>query len=821
MKLNLKINKQNLPSLIVSLPIIAVIITAIIISFLIVFNITKTIKNEQEKIKQEFFLDLEKKTKQRVEYVYNLIDSFYQTELASHKRNVKLSVDIAYEIIKQIYDQYKHMSKSYIIDKIKALLNKVRFYNDKSGYYFIYDMRGTVLMLPTHPSLEGKSLLNYKDPKGKYIVKNIINILKTKDSTFQTWYYYKPNSNKIEKKLGYIKVFRPLNIFIGSAEYFDNINNSVFENMRKILDKVLWKKDEYIFIFDYKGNVIYHLNKEFIGTNRWNSERGGVKNVQLIINSALENSEGTYVKYLGYHPNGKPMKKISFVKYYKPLRIVVGHGLYLDQLNKLLLEKQKKLEDLLHTLLNIIIITALVIGAIIVILMYVLSLYIKQQFKKYDIQIRKKQQKLLKKATYDTLTNLYNRDIVLDLFENAKKRADQLNTKIAILFIDLDHFKEINDSLGHKIGDEVLKIIAKRLKSVLKNKVIARFGGDEFVVMLEKVTDKKTVETIAKKILKEIKKEIFINNQKCYLSGSIGISFYPDDAKDFDTLLKYADTAMYKAKREGKDRYYFFNSTMSKEADLKIQIKSNLIKALKNNEFELYYQPQIDKNGKLIGMESLIRWNHPEKGVISPFYFIPVAIEMGIIDEIDSWSMKTALLQIKDWIDKGYNPPVVSCNLTTYHIEKGNLIKEIKKIFDEVKIDTKYLALELTEEGIMKNPEKSIQVLNELKQLGIGVYIDDFGMGQSSLSYLKKLPIDKLKIDRNFIKDIPDDKDDIVITKTIIALAKEMNLQTVAEGVETKIQRDFVFEIGCNAIQGYYYSKPIPAKDFEEKYLKG
>jgi len=183
--------------------------------------------------------------------------------------------------------------------------------------------------------------------------------------------------------------------------------------------------------------------------------------------------------------------------------------------------------------------------------------------------------------------------------------------------------------------------------------------------------------------------------------------------------------------------------------------------------------------------------------------------------------MKTALLQIKDWIDKGYNPPVVSCNLTTYHIEKGNLIKEIKKIFDEVKIDTKYLALELTEEGIMKNPEKSIQVLNELKQLGIGVYIDDFGMGQCSLSYLKKLPIDKLKIDRNFIKDIPDDKDDIVITKTIIALAKEMNLQTVAEGVETKIQRDFVFEIGCNAIQGYYYSKPIPAKDFEEKYLKG
>jgi len=199
MKLNLKINKQNLPSLIVSLPIIAVIITAIIISFLIVFNITKTIKNEQEKIKQEFFLDLEKKTKQRVEYVYNLIDSFYQTELASHKRNVKLSVDIAYEIIKQIYDQYKHMSKSYIIDKIKALLNKVRFYNDKSGYYFIYDMRGTVLMLPTHPSLEGKSLLNYKDPKDKHIVKNIINILKTKDSTFQTWYYYKPNSNKIEK----------------------------------------------------------------------------------------------------------------------------------------------------------------------------------------------------------------------------------------------------------------------------------------------------------------------------------------------------------------------------------------------------------------------------------------------------------------------------------------------------------------------------------------------------------------------------------------------------------------------------------------------
>jgi len=436
------------------------------------------------------------------------------------------------------------------------------------------------------------------------------------------------------------------------------------------------------------------------------------------------------------------------------------------------------------------------------------------------ILLKNENKKLFNRATYDQLTGLYNRMFFTSEFSILKGIAKRTNTKIVIMFIDLDGFKDINDSLGHEIGDEVLKEIAKRIKnSVRESDVVARFGGDEFLIMLNEIKNTKMIADIAQKLLEEIKKPIVINNIENRVSASIGISVYPDDGDDIYTLIKNADMSMYKSKNAGKDRITFYENRMSEESDKRLKLKSDIYHALENNEFELYYQPQINKYNKLTGMEVLIRWNHPTMGVVSPFYFIPLAIEIGFIEEIDLWVMKNALLQAKKWLEKGYDIGVVSCNLTVFQLEKGDFVEKLDNILKEINISTKYFGLEVTEEGIMKNPFKNIQILNRLKKMGITLSIDDFGTGYSSFAYLKKLPIDKLKIDRTFIKDLETNEDDKVITSIMISLAKQLHLKTVAEGVETIEQRDFVFSHGCDSIQGYYYSPPIPANEFEKKFL--
>ena len=432
--------------------------------------------------------------------------------------------------------------------------------------------------------------------------------------------------------------------------------------------------------------------------------------------------------------------------------------------------------------------------------------------------LKRENEKLFNKATYDQLTGLYNRMFFLSEFDILKALADRNNKKLVVMFIDLDGFKDINDSLGHEIGDEVLKEIAKRIKnSVRGSDVVARFGGDEFLIMLSEIDKKNRIITIADKLLTEIKKPIFIENTENRVSASIGISIYPDDGNNINELVKNADISMYKSKNAGKDRITFYESQMSEETNKRLKLKNDIYKALENNQFKLYYQPQIDKNGELSGMEVLIRWQHPELGIVSPDYFIPLAMELGIIEDIDLWVMEKSIRQARVWIDKGYHIGVISCNLTIYQLEKGNLFHKLKELFALYKVDYSYFGLEITEAGIMKNPERNIYLLKELQSLGITISVDDFGTGYSSFEYLKKLPIDKIKIDRTFIKDFNDD--DKTITAIMISLAKQLHLKSIVEGIETEEQKKFVFEHGCDTIQGYYFSKPIPADEFEEKFL--
>jgi len=436
-----------------------------------------------------------------------------------------------------------------------------------------------------------------------------------------------------------------------------------------------------------------------------------------------------------------------------------------------------------------------------------------------DIQNKLREQKniLHHQANHDALTGLPNRLLFNDRLEQAIVTAKRNKTNFALLFIDLDHFKEINDSLGHDVGDEILMTISKRLDEVIRDEdSVARLGGDEFTVILEELSQVQDASLIANKILDSLSKAIIIDNNTFYITSSIGISIYPDDGVSAQNLLKFADSAMYKAKDEGRNNHQYYNSTMTELAFERVVMETALRAALKNEEFVVYYQPQFNgATDKLIGIEALVRWQHPTMGLVSPAKFIPLAESTGLIIEIDKRVMKTAMMQLSLWYKDGLNPGVLAMNLTVQQLKKDDFIGTLQLLIKETKCKTQWLELEVTEGQIMANPEEAIKTLKQISDTGIELAVDDFGTGYSSLAYLKRLPINKLKIDQAFVRNLPDDEEDSAIAKAVIALGQSLNLKVIAEGVETKEQRDFLVGNGCENVQGYYYSKPVPADKIE------
>ncbi len=437
--------------------------------------------------------------------------------------------------------------------------------------------------------------------------------------------------------------------------------------------------------------------------------------------------------------------------------------------------------------------------------------------KKAEQRLLEQQQMLHHQAHHDALTQLPNRILFNDRLEQAIEKAKRNNTIVALFFIDLDHFKEINDSLGHEIGDNVLKVVSDKLKDVIrKEDTLSRLGGDEFTVIMEGLAQGQDASLLAKKILEVFINPITLDDNKLYISSSIGISLYPDDGTSTQDLLKYADSAMYKAKAEGRNNFQFYSAEMTELAFERVVMETSLRVALENEEFVVYYQPQINgQTGEVIGMEALVRWQHPTMGIVSPAKFIPLAESTGLIVELDRFVMKTAMTQVAKWYEKGLNPGILAMNLAVKQLQKKDFVETFETLIKTTGCKSEWIELEVTESQIMTNPEDAIKILNKISGIGVELAVDDFGTGYSSLAYLKKLPIDKLKIDRSFIRNLPNAEDDIAIARAVIALAKSLNLKIIAEGVETKEQKDFIVENGCENIQGYYYSRPIPANEFE------
>ncbi|MEA3371939.1 MAG: EAL domain-containing protein [Campylobacterota bacterium] len=424
-------------------------------------------------------------------------------------------------------------------------------------------------------------------------------------------------------------------------------------------------------------------------------------------------------------------------------------------------------------------------------------------------------------ASYDLLTNLPNRALFVDRLQESIKRAKRDHGSVVILFIDLDNFKEINDSLGHDVGDKILIQFANRVKGKIRNSdTFSRFGGDEFCIILNDIENNESIVDFITKIMKMTQEAFLVSKRKFYIGMSIGVSIYPNDGEDVSTLLKNSDVAMYKAKENGKSRYCFYDEEMTKMALERVSLEAELRKALEEDEFVVYFQPQVNAvENRLLGMEALVRWQHPTHGLISPDKFLPLAERTGLIIDIDRVVMRKSILQFNEWYKNGLNPGKLALNLGAKQIEADDFVDFVEKLLDEKGYECSNLEFEVTESQVMKDPEQSAAILKELRKLGLSIAIDDFGTGYSSFAYLKRLPIQKLKIDKSFIDDLPDDSEDIAITKTIISLCENLNLKVIAEGVENEQQRDFLVESGCKFIQGYLYSAPMSIESMT-KYLE-
>jgi diguanylate cyclase (GGDEF)-like protein/PAS domain S-box-containing protein len=434
-----------------------------------------------------------------------------------------------------------------------------------------------------------------------------------------------------------------------------------------------------------------------------------------------------------------------------------------------------------------------------------------------DISARKRaEERIQYLATHDGLTGLPNRALFGQLLTLAIETARRYDRKFAVLFIDLDRFKVINDTLGHEAGDVLLREMGARLKECLRaSDVVARLGGDEFVVLIQEITDAAQVSAVARNILSTVMKPVMILGQECRVTASVGVCMHPEEDQDDHAVMKNADMAMYLAKEEGKNNFQFFTNRMRSHSIERLALETNLRRALEQNEFSLHYQAKVNfKTGVITGVEALLRWQSPVLGSVSPAQFIPLAEETGMIVPIGKWVMRTACAQNVAWQKEGLPPVGMSVNLSMRQLNDEGLVREIESVLRDTGMEPALLEFEVTESMIMHNAERAVKVLNTIKALGVRLAIDDFGTGYSSLAHLKRFPIDTLKVDRSFIREVANDKEDRAIAEAIIAMGRTLNLTVVAEGVETLEQQAFLRERACDEMQGYLFSTPVAAQDF-------
>lgn len=756
----------------------------------------------------------------QVELVYKQIEFRQSRTVKELKQQAESRVTEAHQIATNIYNSNPNASKSEITKMIADALKPIRFYNNR-GYFFIFQMDGINVMHALKPHLEGNSAWESVDVKGDYILQNHINlILDNGGEAFYRWWYQKPGYPKDQEfeKIGFGKAFEPYDWFIGTGEYVADVENDVKQSLTEWVLEYQSNKDEKVFIIDEQGKLLVHENPKLVGANI--GELSTRLKFQIDDLHAL-GDQGEFIDFTFSLDNsrGNAGPGVAFIRNFTPWGWAIGSSFSLAEMDTFIAERQEELEQSSFEHLMRLIIMGVTSILIMVAVSYLASQLIVKRFAKFQKRIKddfgqlettKNQMQYM--ALHDPLTGLANRSALVESLTSGIARSRLENKQLAVVFLDLDDFKKVNDLYGHAVGDKLLECLSRQFESVLDaHDSVARFGGDEFIFCIPLLNSQQ--EAVAKvEVIKGVFSQPFlIDGRMLTVDCSIGVSMYPNDSHEPETLITCADTVLYRTKQNSKGSVLFFDAKINAEVQNEYRVEQQLKRALKNNELNVFYQPQLcSESEKLVGVEALVRWTNRELGFIGPDVFIPLAEENGMITQIGAFVFERACQDILSLSPNGPNALMLSVNVSPRELLVEEFYQQVTELTEKIGIDSKRITLEVTESLFIHDMKRVIPILDRLKAFGFSISLDDFGTGYSSLSNLNYLSIDELKVDKSFVANMVENAQSNALVKAILAISETYQIHVVAEGVETKEQYLMLKAYGCQCLQGYYFAKPMP-----------
>tara|TARA_R110001583_G_scaffold8952_2_gene42235 strand:+ start:10256 stop:12772 length:2517 start_codon:yes stop_codon:yes gene_type:complete len=807
------------------IPPIIVVAFAVWVNFIVINNNKIKLDAELSTFHKNF-IDTEKEAiKTQINQLYQQINYEKSSTEAILKTDIKARIYEAHSIATTIYQQHKNLPEAQVTKLITDALRSIRF-NQGRGYYFIYKTTGANVMHPVVPSMEGTSKWDFQDTRGNYIVRDMGNIAKKAGEGFYRWWFVKPQNKSEEfEKIGFGKYFAPYDWFIGTGEYVIDVENDIKERVLKRVNSIRYGKNGYIFVIDYQGNMLSHYSGKFVGTNRMAiRNQHGISVVEEILKIAKRGEDFFHYESSLMPSTGQPAEKISFIKGLSDWKWAIGTGTYISEIESYLAEREEYIGQQNKSELLKILWLSLFATLFFVTLSFMLSNYLARRFSLYESRINKDfselntiKEQLEHQALHDVLTNLPNRVLLADRLSQSMVQSQRHHNLLAVVFLDLDSFKHINDTYGHNLGDELLIIVSLRMKEALREgDSLARIGGDEFVAVLADLTTVEDCEPVLERLLLAASDPVKVDNVELKVSASIGVTLYPQDNVSADQLMRHADQAMYVAKESGKNRYHFFDTVQDEAVKVQRESLEAIRTALDNQEFVLYYQPKVNmRTGTVIGTEALIRWQHPERGILNPIEFLPVIENNAMMIELGEWVINSTLAQISQWQAMDLNLPLnTSVNLAAVQLQQTNFVDRLTILLAaHPDVSPHYLELEVLETSALEDIQHASNTMNACIALGVNFALDDFGTGYSSLTHLRRLPANLIKIDQTFVRDMLVDNDDLTIIEGVIALAKSFKRDVIAEGVETIEHGTVLLQLGCELAQGYGIARPMPASD--------
>lgn len=744
----------------------------------------------------------------QIQYEHGLIRGQLQQQLKSR-------IDEAYAIAENIHLNNPQLSKAELASRIITALRPIRF-NQSRGYYFIYQMDGVAVMHPLQPQIEGKQMIDREDLHGTRILDEHIKLIRQSDDggAFYNWWFEKPDRQGEFEKFGYGRQFKPLDWFIGTGEYLEDINQDVREKLLKWLSHFKFDENGYVFVLSGNGTILAHLDNQLVGTSV-------ATLTQAIRQLSRGGGQEEFIRYQFYNPEAdfKLDSKIGYVRLMPEWQWWVGAGFFQSELaDRIEQDLVKARKEHNHSLIQLSFLL-LVTGFLAVLPCMKLSNAIERRVSQYQARIlqdlnllTEHRSQLKHQAEHDALTELPNRPRIRFEIERAIVDARNGHHQMALVFLDVDNFKRINDNYGYDVGDQLLRYFAQLLiRHIGYSGIAGRFGGDEFVICIPHFQDKSTLSQLINELCSESVQTTEINGHSINSGLTAAIAIYPDDGAMAEELLSKTDLLLSDAKIRTNDRVHFVDAALSAQYQEQLLLESEMQLALAEQQIEIFYQPQVDgATHHMTSVEALCRWNNPRLGYIPPDVFIAIAEKTGGIHALGDYVLSQACSEIHRLNRSLQQPLMLSVNISPVQLMQPDFVERIAQIVTQSQLPAELLTLEVTENVLIDDTDKVRQTLNELKALKLHISLDDFGTGFSSLRYINSLPIDEIKIDRAFINDMLQNPHSMNVTRTIIAMGQFNQMKVVAEGVETDEQQAWLTEMGCQLLQGYFFSRPVP-----------